>query len=832
MFERLIQKKYTMKKYLLAFTLFLLCITVTAQTEKPVIFTVKGILLDSITKVGEPYSTIRISKKVTPNKPIKILVTDANGKFTESITEEGSLLISFTSVGKKVISKEFTVKPNSAMIDLGTIYISEAVKELKGVEVVAQKPLVKAEIDKLAYNIEDDPDSKTSNTLEMLRKVPMVTVDGEDKIQVNGSSKFKIYVNGKPNNMISNNPTEVLKSMPASSIKSIEVITNPGAKYDAEGVSGILNIITVGSGMQGYTATFNAGAGNSGSNAGVYATVQSGKFTVTGNYYYNHYKTPEDISTYSKREDFTSNENKYLFNNSTYDYKGNYNSGNIEASYEIDTLRLITFSGSMFGGNNTSNSFGKTEMQDAAFGTVYLYNTDNNSKNDFKSINANIDYQRSFKKKEELLTFSYRLSTSPRPSDTYNSYFNIINYPDTLKNTHTTGDPNTTEHTFQGDFTNPLTKSQTLELGAKYIIRDSKSDNKYYIENSEENIYREDKNKSSKYSHLQDILAAYAGYSIKYKSFGFKTGLRYEYTMMNVKYHSNLGEDFSAHFSDLVPSANLSYKIDQSKTVKASYNMRISRPGIWYLNPFINDTDPTNISYGNSKLDSEKSHSFDLNFSSFTQKFNVNLTLGHSFVNNSIESYSFMENGVMKNTFDNIGKWSSTRFSAFVNWNMTPKTRIYMNGTSSYNDYKSEKDNMSNNGFGYSVSGGFQQTLPWELRLSLYGGGSGSNIELQGKNSGYSYYGINLNRAFLNKRLTISMYARNPFSKNINFSSTKETTNFRSYSETQYPQRGFGFNISYRIGELKASVKKAARSIQNDDVKGGGDSKGTPTETK
>ena len=118
--------------------------------------------------------------------------------------------------------------------------------ELQGVEIVKQKALVKSDIDKITYNIEDDPDSKSNSTLEMLRKVPMVTVDGEDKIQVNGSSSFKIYVNSKPNQMMSNNPSEVLKSMPASSIKRIEVITNPGPKYDAEGVGGILNIITHG----------------------------------------------------------------------------------------------------------------------------------------------------------------------------------------------------------------------------------------------------------------------------------------------------------------------------------------------------------------------------------------------------------------------------------------------------------------------------------------------------------------------------------------------------------------------------------------------------------
>ena len=113
--------------------------------------------------------------------------------------------------------------------------------ELQGVEVVKQKSLVKSDIDKITYDIENDPDSKSNTVIEMLRKVPMVTVDGEDNIQVNGSSSFKVYVNNKPNQMMSNNPKEVLKSMPASSIKKIEVITNPGPKYDAEGVGGILH---------------------------------------------------------------------------------------------------------------------------------------------------------------------------------------------------------------------------------------------------------------------------------------------------------------------------------------------------------------------------------------------------------------------------------------------------------------------------------------------------------------------------------------------------------------------------------------------------------------
>ena len=243
----------------------------------------------------------------------------------------GVYLINFTSVGKSPVQKEFSVSENHKNVDLGKILIAESTEMLKGVEVVAQKPLVKAEIDKVTYSVEDDPDSKTNTTLEMLRKVPLVTVDGEDKIQVNGSSSFKVHVNGKPNNMMSNNPTEVLKSLPANSVKSIEVITDPGAKYDAEGVAGILNIITTGGGMEGYTVTLNAGVGNRGYNASGYGTVQVGKFTVTGNYAYNRNISPRSYFA-NGREDFTSENYKYLSNEGSAKNKGNFQYGRLEGT--------------------------------------------------------------------------------------------------------------------------------------------------------------------------------------------------------------------------------------------------------------------------------------------------------------------------------------------------------------------------------------------------------------------------------------------------------------------------------------------------------------------
>ena len=217
--------------------------------------------------------------------------------------------------------------------------------------------MVKADIDKIEYNVQDDPDAQSNSVLEMLRKVPLVTVDGEDNIQVNGSSSFKVYVNGKPNNMMSNNPTEVLKSMPANSIKHIEVITNPGPKYDAEGVGGILNIVTVGSGLEGYTATFSANVSNRGAGGGAFGTIKSGKLTVSARYNYNYNDQPRNYSSGSQHvtsEAVTENSSNLDYDVSNKGH-GSFQSGSMEASYEIDTLRLVTMSFGLWGGGNKSN---------------------------------------------------------------------------------------------------------------------------------------------------------------------------------------------------------------------------------------------------------------------------------------------------------------------------------------------------------------------------------------------------------------------------------------------------------------------------------------------
>ena len=815
---------------------------VAAQNAAP-LFQIKGVLLDSLTQEGEPYATIKIVKKEAPAKALKMLVTDMKGKFQEKVPGTGNFVMTISSIGRNTIVKDFTVKAGEKLVDFGTLYITDASNELGQVEVVAQKPLVKADIDKIEYNVQDDPDSKSNSVLEMLRKVPLVTVDGEDNIKVNGSSSFKVYVNGKPNNMMSNNPTEVLKSMPANSIKHIEVITNPGPKYDAEGVGGILNIVTVGSGLEGYTATFSGNVSNMGAGGGLFGTVKSGKLTVSARYNYNYNDRPRSYSGGNRRTvgDITEGSSDLDYDGSSKGH-GNFQSGSMEASYEIDTLRLVSMSFGLWGGGNNSTSINNTLA--TAPGTsneLYRYVSDGRSKSSWYSIDGGVDYQRMFHVKDRMFTLSYKINTSPQTSDSYSTYNDMhaaTDWEDFLKRLYdlnNDGSQNTTEHTFQADYTTPIGKIHTLEAGAKYILRDNSSeDDRYERQIGTTGDYVLDEEHSSHYKHQNDILAAYMGNGLRVKKISGRLGVRYEHTKQEVKYLLGRGDDFNKNFDDVVPSASIGYKLTDMSNLRFGYNMRIYRPGIWYLNPYLNDSNPTNISQGNSHLDSEKSHSFNLSYSNFTQKFNINLSARYSFTNNSIERVTEqvkdtdipgLQNPtgkeVLYSTYQNIGKSRNASLSGYVNWNATSNTRIYANFYGNYT-YMEGANGLKNDGWNLFAYGGAQQSLPHDWRISLNIYGQTPWIMLQGKGSSFFDYGLSVNKSFLNKRLTLSAFASNFFKKYTSPTSSIEGVGFTQDSWNRYTRQRFGVSVSYRIGELKASVKKAARTISNDDVKSGG----------
>ena len=799
-----------------------------AQTGAKGNFVIKGQVVDSLTNETVPYATLSIALQNNPQKSLLLLACDIDGNFEASLKSAGKYILSMQSIGKKPAQKKFTLSAGKTTLNLGKLYMIDDNQRLDEVTVVAQKPLVKVEIDKLTYSLQDDPESQTNNTLDMLRKVPMITVDGNDEIQLQGSTNFKIYVNGKPSNMLSNNPSDVLKSMPASSVKDIEVITDPGAKYDAEGVGGIINIITTKNLFQGYTGTVRASASTLGRfGGGAYVSAKYGKFGITANYNYNYNNSPWNES-YSIREDYgtDSRAGSVLNQSGRSKNQGPFQFGYLEGSYEIDSLNLITVGANLFRGDNTSKTEYAVEMlgrNGSELLPSYSYNRNSRSTSVFGSTDINVDYQHSTHKKGELLTLSYRFSQSPNNSESYTELLDVVDYP--LMSDYpqwTINDAATNEHTFQFDYTTPTWKNHTLEAGVKYIYRgsDIETDRRYYRDSIQdwESVY----DANSDFRHNQHIYSAYLGYAMKFGKLGTKFGVRGEGTSLNVKYAYDPSMNFKTNYFDVVPNLTLSYQITQAQQVRVGYNMRIRRPGIRYLNPYINDTDPLNISYGNPNLDSEKSHNIRLNYSIFTQKFNMNFSGNYRFVNNSIEQYTWVnDQGISETTYGNIGRTRSVGAFLYASYSPIAMLRIFTNAGMNYEKLQSTEGNLANDGFSGRVFAGAQLTLPKDFRIDLNGGYFSPRINLQGKSSSMYFTGISLNKSFFDKKLTVSLSCNNPFWKTIKMESNTADDTFNMKTVSYNHARDFRLSVSYRFGSLKDVIKKVKRGISNDDSMGG-----------
>ena len=837
-----------MKQTLISMALILMLALCAKAQNTQHSYTITGVVADSVTHEGEPYATLTIARADSAANPLKQALTDIKGRFSISSSGTGSYLLMVRSMGRKPMQRAYTVDATTRTIDLGTLLLQDGGNQLETVEVVAYKPLVKADVDKIAYSVEDDPEANTNTVIEMLKKVPMVTVDGQDNIRVNGNSSFKIYVNGKPNNMMTKNPKEVLKSMPASSIKKIEVITNPGPKYDAEGVGGILNIVTEGKGPEGYNATFSGRANNSSYGGGLYATVKQGKLTMSVNYNASSNHSPKGY-TYSDRSQIGTDGTVTSSTVADGYTKGHsqWQGGDVEASYEIDTLRLITGSFSL------SKFTSKRDALNTAFSTVpatgqrlYGYRSPSHSKENWDDYSASLDYQRSFSVKDRLLTLSYRLESSPSTSDSRYLYTDREaaddwqTFIDRMRDQRMDGDENTMEHTFQIDYTTPFAKHHTWEAGVKYILRRNKSDNDRYNLGTGDKDETYDSDNSSHYRHHNDILAAYTGYGLTLDKWSARLGLRYEHTLQKVEYLLGRGTNFHKNFDDLVPSARLGYKFSDATNLSLGYKMRINRPGIWYLNPYLDDRIPDAISQGNPNLDTEKSHAVDLQFSSYNSKLTYTLTGTYQFVNNSIESVDRLVNDrnieglpnptgkdVIYSSYANIGHIQYAGLMAYANWTPITNTRITLNGSVGYS-HMSDGQSLRNHGWCTNIDASLQQTFAktWIFNASYYV--QTPQPTLQGKDARYQWYNFSLSKSFMDKRLTLTAYIINPFGKRY-FCYRSETVanNFRTTASSSWCQLYYGVSVRFRIGKLKASVKHTERTVENNDVKqGGGGGKG------
>ena len=801
-----------MKKFIVILTAALLGIQAFGQTT-----TVEGVVLDSLTRVGEPAAILQFYRLPDTEKAVAFTTTNEEGRFSHSFTLAGDYVMVFDNLGRKVQHRYFTVPANTPVVDLGEILAQDSAETLKAGTVTAMRPLVKMEVDKMTYNVEDDVDSKTSTVLDMLRKVPMVSVDAQDNISVNGSSSFQVYVDGKPNQMISQNASTIFKMMPASSVKNIEVVTNPGVKYDAEGVGGVLNITTNkaatgGASMaDGFYGTLRGMASTRGVGGGFFGGIQKGKFAMSANIntmYGANNKTEMDLERIQDSGFTTKTHTASAM-------KTPMVMGNLSASYEIDSLNLVSATAGImhFGMNNdglTSTSL-LFPGQDA-FGYDGTSVTTNNRSN----ISASADYQhlwadvpgRSF-------ILSYQFNAAPSVNNTLNTFGGASLPGFDLTDRKTDGRENSVDHTIQADFTTPLGSRHTLSTGAKFIGRHNSSSQTGFVWDG--SGFVENPLTSLDYNYYNRIAAAYSELSGNYGAFGLKAGLRYEHTWQT--YSSTVQDPFSVNYGSLVPTASVQWSPSATQNIGISYNMRISRPGISYLNPYVDKSDPTALSYGNTDLEVERGHNVSLVYNFYSPKVMVNATLRHSYTGNGISQYSFYDrDNLLNTTYGNIVSSNNTSLNAFLMWNPGSKTRIMFNGGISYVDLRSQQLQQQNKGVEYNVMAGVQQTLPWDLRLSANVIAMGSRVSLQGTSTGMSMATLGVTKTFLDDRLSIGINGIAPLSKDfkMHMNSTSTGAGFATSMTTSINMAQVALQVSWTFGKQGQGAKKARRSIEND----------------
>ena len=699
---------------------------------------------------------------------------------------------------------------------------TEPADTLKGqtldeVVVAQRRKLIKNDIDKLTYDVQHDKTAQTKTTLEILKKIPLVTVDGQENIRVQGSTSFKVYRNGHPDPSLSGqNLKDILKAIPASTIKRIEVITDPGAKYDAEGTTAILNIVMMSNTkLQGVSGKVNSDVNSHGSvRLGTYLITKVGKLTTAVNY---NLRKQGRKQTENNREEIydyvkTGEQKREYGTNST---AATIHFGNIGASYEIDSLNLLTASTTFIGYKADANTQSTAERWNKSNQLIYKFDSDVTTPGySYFNLGGRLDYQHKTHLDGEVLTLSYMLAATRQHTIFHQMYNNMVNFPVS----YTSYDQNTrnhfTEHTFQIDYVRPFGKHHKIESGTKYILRYNNSTSLMDYQGTTPDM-------ESKFKHNAQVAAAYLSYIFTAGKWAARAGLRYEFTRMKASYPDGSNADYHANLNDWVPSASLQYKISDGQTLKFSYNTSINRPGIGYLNPAVIST-PTAVSFGNANLGSSRNQALHLEYMLVTSKLTLQLSPYYSYTNNGIGHILYEQNRKDVSTYQNVLKSKVFGISSYTEWTPFTGTSFTLNADIRYARITLPTPYIKNSGCGGDIYFNWEQKVPWKLTLTTSIGGEYGNrvydpYAIEGH---WFYYDFTLTRRFFKDKLTVSISAESPFIKERSSTYRIVRGDYTGYERSvMYPQC-FNIGFSWSFGKLKESVKTAARSIENDDLVG------------
>lgn len=799
--------------------LYILCLsiftTMVSYSQAPKIGQLKGNIVDIEEKQPISYATITL-KQVADSVLVTGGLSVENGSFLIEEIPFGEFLIEVSFIGYDTkYYGPLSFNREKYIHDIGALELGIDSNALEGVIVETDAPAVRYEVDKKVYDASKIKAAEGGTAKDVLEQIPSVTLSSDQSIQLRGSGDVRVLINGRPSNFSMNT---ILEQIPQKNIKEIEIITNPSAKYDAEGEVGIINIILKNNELQGLTGGINTSWGTENKwNLGGNIAYKINKWNLSTSYNYNRFR--DNFFRYNQRQLVSEPDINQIGN----DQRNFARAGHfvrLGADYYLDDNNTIFLSGSYNIGDRVSDSeldaqdmftqlFNGTENIPADY---YTYNRLNDSNEDRDGYNVNASFQHLFNG-DQRHNILFDINYSDGNEDEINQYSiaQFISESNTLSGFNDSDRNIEDSDNFQLsiDYTNPFDSKQKLELGYRSTLENR---NESFLVTYNNIPYEPS---SGTFDFSQDIHAGYATYEKQVNDkLGIKGGLRAEYTDVSSIAEGGNEATYEDQYLSFFPSASASYKVTDKLQLTASYSRRVSRPRGRRLNPFANRADQNNIFVGNNQLRPQFTDSYELNFNQFWDVVSVDGSLYHRNLTDQIQYVTTFDESLNVNvvTFENLSQQKV--YGSELTFDIKPKSikwySLRLSGSYNYSKVTQNDDNININNseftlFNTNIRNDFRFPSGWSGQLAA---------NYQSPFQGYigdlqAMWGINtsVSKQILDNKGNVFIRANdlfNTFGLNVDIEDEFRTQQV----ELDWPSQMAFIGFNYNFGNLKQQKRR------------------------
>lgn len=786
---------------------------------------VGGKVLDMQTNKPLEFVTISIAKKGAAAYQPQGTITNQEGIFTVANLPVDTYVLKASMIGYVAYEIDVVIHAENNVVDIPPILLQKDRIEIKEVQVKGMRSQTKFELDKKTFNVAQNITTTGGSASDVLRSIPSVKVGNKGEVSLRGNSSVTIWIDGKASGLSAQNQGQILRQLPAESIDKIEIITNPSAKYSPEGTSGIINIILKKNRKVGYYGGMEVGSdSNGGYSASTNINFSSGKLDAYADLGYNRYVFKS--RGYSNRLNYSGADTTYL--NQLSGGKGTWNSwfARTGLTWHIKTKDHLSLSGMTMIDGGTDNS-----IMDYQSNIVDFYSQSHRistMKNDMLGGNLQLGYKHDFSDKSNIdFSASYNGWKMNQPA-IYSQTSLFTNNKEVSSYQKQKSNMDTHSWEIQADYVNTINERHKIEAGYKGTLEKNASPVETYSGSEESKI----KPVTSLFNHFtynQDVHALYGTYGGKLGKFSIQAGVRGEYSAIATRSLAYMQTEkdvvpYKTHYFKMFPSTFLSYSLPNDNEVQLNYSRRISRPEGEQLNPFLNITDSANISFGNPFLRPEYSNSFEMNYIKNWENHMFSFSGYFRTTENVIQSINYMDNNIMKTTYDNITKSTSTGTELILKDKFFNKIDL----TTSVNLFYYKLDGFSYlpRGAVSPVTGQMQDNFTWNIQmianivlpksytLQLNGDYSARQVVAQGSQKANYSLDLGLRKSF--DKLSISLSAEDLFNSR-KWSIVTNGAGFRQVSQSWWGGRQIGVTLTYNFWNMPSHANSNNKDEEKPD---------------